>query len=72
MDLLFGLATVDKMHGDRLARQLANGWMSRESKLWRQLRMLGAKILLALATRLTPADLRPAGTQQPLTGSAGT
>ena len=55
MDLMFGLATVDKMQGDRLGRQLANGWMGWESKRGRQLRALGAKALIALAAWLAPA-----------------
>lgn len=71
MDLMFGLATVDKMQGDRLGRQLANGWMGWESKRGRQLRALGAKALIALATRLAPAEARPADAERPLTGATG-
>ena len=71
MDLMFGLATVDKMQGDRLGRQLANGWMGWESKRGRQFRMLGAKILVALATWLTPDDVRPADTSQSAAGTTG-
>jgi hypothetical protein len=52
MDLLFGLATVDKMQNDRLGRQLANGWMGWESKTMRRVRALGARALVTLAARL--------------------
>jgi hypothetical protein len=58
MDLLFGLATVDKMQNDRLGRQLANGWMGWESKTMRRVRALGARALVTLAAWLDPAHPR--------------
>ena len=58
MDLLFGLATVDKMQDDRLARQLARGWLGWESQTLRRVRALVARTLVAAAARLDPAQVR--------------
>ena len=71
MDLMFGLATVDKMQGDRLGRQLAHGWMGWESKTMRRVRSLGAKVLFTLATWMAPTELRPTDVQQPRITTAG-
>jgi hypothetical protein len=58
MNLIIGLAAVDRVNDERQMRQLADGWMGRESATARRLRVLGVRALLALATRLTPADQR--------------
>ena len=71
MDLMFGLATVDKMQGDRLGRQLAHGWMGWESKRGRQLRMFGAHVLIAVATWLTPDDSQPTDIGRTIAGTTG-
>ncbi|HET8630141.1 MAG TPA: hypothetical protein VFL91_22185 [Thermomicrobiales bacterium] len=71
MDLMFGLAALDTMQGDRLGRRLANGWMGWESQRGRQLRALGARALIALAARLAPDESRPAETERPLPGITG-
>ena len=64
MDLMFGLATVDKMQGDKGARRLYRGWTGRESAMGRKVRRAVAATLLALAARLDSVDGRavPAGT----------
>lgn len=55
MDLMIGLAAVDEVTGGKEMRRLANGWMGWESKSGRRLRVLGAHLLLTLATRLDSA-----------------
>jgi hypothetical protein len=55
--LLVGLVIVDEMNDRRGMRQLANGWMGWEWPRGRQLRALGARLLLALAARVAPAHL---------------
>ena len=58
MDLMFGLATVDKMQGDKEARRLYRGWTGRESATGRKMRRAVAATLLALAARLDGVDGR--------------
>ena len=62
MNLIIGLAAVDQVTGGKQTKQLADGWMGRESRSGRWLRTLGARALLALAARLAPtADAIPTG-----------
>ena len=55
MDLQIGLAIVDQMNGGKETKQCMDGWMHRESASGKRLRALGARMLVALATRLDPA-----------------
>ena len=55
--LLVGLVIVDEMQGGRRMRQLADGWMGWEWRRGRRLRALGARLLLAVAARVAPANL---------------
>ena len=66
-DPLFGLVVVDQMSGGKGMRQLANGWMNRESKLARRLRAVAAKALVALAVRLAPEPAESPEPQVPAT-----
>ena len=70
MDLMFGLATVDKMQGDKEARRLYQGWTGRESATGRKVRRAAAATLLALAARLDGVDGRVVPTGLPA-ASAG-
>ena len=71
MDLMFGLATVDKMQGDKEARRLYAGWTGRESATGRKVRRAVAATLVALATHLAPAEERLAGAHRSLAGTTG-
>jgi hypothetical protein len=57
MDLMIGLAAVDRVTGDKQMQQLANGWMGWESQRGRRLRALSARVLVALARRLAPEPI---------------
>ena len=61
MDLMFGLATVDKLQGVKEARRLYAAWAGRESATGRRVRRAVAATLLALAGRLAPVEERPVG-----------
>jgi hypothetical protein len=54
--LLIGLVIVDEMNDRRQMRQLADGWMGWEWRHGRHLRAFGARLLLALAGRVAPAN----------------
>ena len=66
---LFGLAAVDRMQGGRAARRLYQGWAGWESATGRKVRRAASAALLALATRLAPAEERPGGAQPGLVGT---
>jgi len=59
MDLLFGLATVDKLQGDKAARRLYRGWTGRESATGRNARSIitGYWFLDEVGEWQPPADL---------------
>ena len=59
MDLMFGLATVDKGQGDQAARRLYAGWTGRESATGRKVRRTVSAVLVALAVRLSPVEEYP-------------
>ena len=69
MDLMFGLATVDKMQGDKGARRLYRGWTGRESATGRKVRRAVAATLVTLATRLASVEERSAGARRSLAGT---
>ena len=71
MDLQFALAIVDELGGGNETKQRMAGWMGRESPTVRRLRAASARVLLALATRLAPADERPAATTPLLASGRG-
>ena len=72
MDLLVSLAIVDELHGGTQTRQLADGWMGRESRTVRRLRTRAARAVVSLAVRLTPApDALPEPRRDAAPGSAG-
>lgn len=55
MELQIGLAIVDQMTGGKETTQRMQGWMARELRTVRRLRLVGARALVALAARLEPA-----------------
>ena len=69
MELQIGLAIVDEMGGGKETRQRMDGWMNGESRVTRQLLLVGAKALVALAARLSPEQVRPV-VSTPATGAA--
>lgn len=60
MELQIALAIVDELGGGEETRRRMAGWMGRESPTARRLRAAAARVLLALATRLAPAEERDA------------
>jgi hypothetical protein len=61
MNLIIGLAAVDEATGGKQMRQLADGWMGRESRLGQRLQALRARASVVLATKRT-ASTSPGGT----------
>ena len=60
MNLVIGLAAVDRVTGEREMQRLANGWMGWESKTGRRVRAALAGGLVTLAARIAPAPLASA------------
>ena len=69
MDLMFGLATVDTMQGDKAARRLYAGWTGQESATGRKVRRTMSAALVALAARLAPVEEYPVAGRPSLAGT---
>ncbi len=69
MDLMFGLATVDTMQGDKDVRRLYQGWTGRESATGRTACRAVSGALIALAARLAPVTENAPSAGAPVTGT---